>query len=95
MMQLGGLDLRARTPCYPSPKALSHGSRRGRQGPGTAAQQTAELLTVTDVAEITRLSAGTLRYWRALEEGGPPSFRLGRRVMYRRADVEKRLDESR
>jgi hypothetical protein len=41
---------------------------------------------------MTRLSAGTLRYWRALGEGGPASFKLGRRVMYRRADVEKWLE---
>jgi excisionase family DNA binding protein len=53
-----------------------------------------ELLTVAEVAEMTRLSAGTLRYWRALGEGGPASFKLGRRVMYRRADVEKWLEEA-
>ena len=62
---------------------------------GAAGQQTGELLTVADVAEMTRLSAGTLRYWRALGEGGPASFKLGRRVMYRRADVEKWLEEAR
>jgi DNA-binding transcriptional MerR regulator len=60
-----------------------------------AGQQTGEPLTVADVAEMTRLSAGTLRYWRALGEGGPPSFKLGRRVMYRRADVEKWLEKAR
>jgi DNA-binding transcriptional MerR regulator len=62
---------------------------------GAARQQTGELLTVADVAEMTRLSAGTLRYWRALGEGGPASFKLGRRVMYRRADVEKWLEKAR
>ena len=56
---------------------------------GAAGQQRGELLTVADVAEMTRLSAATLRYWRAVGEGGPASFKLGRRVMYRRADVEK------
>jgi predicted DNA-binding transcriptional regulator AlpA len=61
---------------------------------GSAGQETAELLTVADVAEMTRLSAGTFRYWAALGEGGPASFKLGRRVMYRRADVEKWLDVS-
>jgi hypothetical protein len=44
---------------------------------------------------MTRLSAGTLRYWRALGEVGPASFKLGRRVMYRRTDVEKWLEEAR
>jgi DNA-binding transcriptional MerR regulator len=67
----------------------------GSDPTGSAGQETAELLTVADVAEMTRLSAGTLRYWRALGEGGPASFKLGRRVMYRRADVEKWLEESR
>ena len=62
---------------------------------GAAGQQTGEFLTVADVAEMTRLSAGTLRYWRALGEGGPASFKLGRRVMYRRADVEKWLEKAR
>jgi predicted DNA-binding transcriptional regulator AlpA len=62
---------------------------------GAAGQQTSELLTVADVDETTRLSAGTLRYWRALGEVGPASFKLGRRVMYRRADVEKWLEEAR
>jgi DNA-binding transcriptional MerR regulator len=61
---------------------------------GDAGQQTGELLTVADVAEMTRLSAGTLRYWRALGEGGPASFKLGRPVMYRRADVEKWLERA-
>jgi hypothetical protein len=40
---------------------------------------------------MTRLSVGTLRYWRYARAGGPASFKLGRRVMYRRADVEKWL----
>jgi predicted DNA-binding transcriptional regulator AlpA len=43
---------------------------------------------------MTRLSVGTLRYWRYTEAGGPASFKLGRRVMYRRADVEKWLEEA-
>jgi predicted DNA-binding transcriptional regulator AlpA len=43
---------------------------------------------------MTRLSVGTLRWWRAVGKGGPESFKLGRRVMYRRADVEKWLEEA-
>lgn len=39
-------------------------------------------------AELTGIAEHTLRYWRAVNEG-PPSFKLGRRVVYRRADVEK------
>jgi predicted DNA-binding transcriptional regulator AlpA len=55
--------------------------------------QHGELLTIAEVAEMTRLSVGTLRYWRHVGTEGPASFKLGRRVMYRRADVEKWLQE--
>ena len=47
-----------------------------------------ELLTITEVAELLRTPVATLRYWRHLRIG-PPSFRIGRRVMYRRTDVEE------
>jgi DNA-binding transcriptional MerR regulator len=53
-----------------------------------------EVLTVAEVAAMTRLSQGTLRYWRYTGSGGPQSFKLGRRVMYRRTDVEKWLREA-
>jgi predicted DNA-binding transcriptional regulator AlpA len=45
-----------------------------------------DLLTTVEVAQITRSPVSTLRYWRHLGTG-PHSFRLGRRVVYRRADV--------
>jgi predicted DNA-binding transcriptional regulator AlpA len=61
---------------------------------GPARQQHGELLTVAEVAAMTRLSEGTLRYWRYAGSGGPESIKLGRRVMYRRADVEKWLQEA-
>jgi predicted DNA-binding transcriptional regulator AlpA len=67
--------------------------RAGSDPADTVDQKQSELLTVAEVAEWTRLSAGTLRYWRALGERGPASFKLGRRVMYRRADVEKWLED--
>lgn len=51
-----------------------------------------DLLTTTEIAEITRTPASTLRYWRHIGTG-PHSFRLGRRVVYRRADVTAWLDE--
>jgi hypothetical protein len=38
---------------------------------------------------------GTLPWWRAVGEDGPESFKLGRRVMYRRTDVEKWLGDQR
>ncbi|MCW2576539.1 MAG: Transcriptional repressor, dcmR family [Modestobacter sp.] len=45
-----------------------------------------ELLPVTEAAELVRAPVATLRYWRHLGTG-PRSFRLGRRVVYRLADV--------
>jgi excisionase family DNA binding protein len=59
-----------------------------------AVENDAELLTVADVAAMTRLSVGTLRYWRHTCSGGPPSVKLGRRVRYRRTDVETWLKEA-
>jgi predicted DNA-binding transcriptional regulator AlpA len=45
-----------------------------------------DLMSIDEVAELTRKSRQALysmRYTRT----GPPSFRLGRRLVYRRADV--------
>jgi predicted DNA-binding transcriptional regulator AlpA len=53
-----------------------------------------DILTLAEVAEMTRTNPATLRYWRSVGVGGPESFKLGRRVMYRRADVEKWLEEA-
>lgn len=39
------------------------------------------------VADYTGIHEATLRYWR-YENKGPASFKLGRRVMYRKADVD-------
>jgi predicted DNA-binding transcriptional regulator AlpA len=51
-----------------------------------------DLLTTAEVALIMRSPVSTLRYWRHLGTG-PHSFRLGRRVVYRRADVTAWLHE--
>jgi excisionase family DNA binding protein len=50
-----------------------------------------ELLTITEAAEILRAPVATLRYWRHLGTG-PRSFRLGRRVLYRRDDLHTWID---
>ena len=47
-----------------------------------------ELLTLTEAADLLRTPVATLRYWRHLDTG-PRSFRLGRRVLYRRSDLEQ------
>lgn len=46
-----------------------------------------DLLTLADVTERYPIPAGTLRYWRHCGTG-PKSFKLGRRVMYRKEDVD-------
>jgi predicted DNA-binding transcriptional regulator AlpA len=51
-----------------------------------------DLLTTAEVAVITRAPVSTVRYWRHLGTG-PRSFRLGRRVVYRRHEVDRWLSE--
>jgi excisionase family DNA binding protein len=50
-----------------------------------------QMLTTAEVAERCRVSDSTVRYWRATRYG-PPSFRVGRRVLYRAEDVTAWLD---
>ena len=55
------------------------------------AEPASELLTITEAAELLRAPVATLRYWRHLGTG-PRSFRLGRRVLYRRDDLSAWID---
>ena len=48
----------------------------------------AQLLTLAEAADRLRTPVATLRYWRHLGIG-PDSFRLGRRVVYRREDIDR------
>lgn len=50
-----------------------------------------DLLTVAEVSAITRTPEATLRWFRHVGKG-PRSAKLGRRVVYRRADVEAWID---
>jgi predicted DNA-binding transcriptional regulator AlpA len=52
------------------------------------------ILTLTEVAEMTRTNPATLRYWRSAGDCGPKSFKLGQRVLYHRADVEQWIAEA-
>ena len=47
-----------------------------------------DLMTLAETAAYLRTPVATLRYWRHLGEG-PAGFRLGRRVVYRRGDVDR------
>lgn len=51
-----------------------------------------DLLLEHEIAEWTRQNLRTLRYWRS-QGVGPRWAKLGRRVVYRRADVQRWLDE--
>jgi predicted DNA-binding transcriptional regulator AlpA len=53
-----------------------------------------EFLTSRDVALLARTTEPTVRYWRHIGKG-PRGFRLGRRVLYARADVEAWLEAAR
>jgi hypothetical protein len=51
-----------------------------------------DLLTMQEVSAILRTPVATLRYWRYLGIG-PCSFKIGRRVVYRRGDIDTWLRE--
>ena len=53
-----------------------------------------DLLTISEAAALLRAPVATLRYWRHLGTG-PRSFRLGRRVLYRRQDLYAWVDARR
>ena len=47
-----------------------------------------ELLNTTEAAEVLRLGMATLHRWRKAGKG-PPYIEMGRKVYYRRADLER------
>jgi hypothetical protein len=60
--------------------------------PTDAPGVTSDLMTLVEAATYLRTPVATLRYWRHLGIG-PAGFRLGRRVMYRREDVDRWICE--
>jgi excisionase family DNA binding protein len=62
--------------------------------PDPTARSEPDLLTIDEAADLLRAPVATLRYWRHLGTG-PRSFRLGRRVLYRRDDVTAWVDDQR
>lgn len=50
-----------------------------------------KLLRIPEVAEKTGVSENTLRFWR-LQGRGPKSAKLGRRIVYKEADVDEWLE---
>ena len=51
-----------------------------------------KLLTIEEVSERTRIPRATLYQYRTRRKG-PPSFRLGTRIVYRESDLEAWLDQ--
>lgn len=49
-------------------------------------------MTTAEVAELVRAPVSTVRYWRHIGHG-PNSGKVGRRVLYERAEVERWLKE--
>lgn len=46
-----------------------------------------DYLTTDELAAIVRTPVETVRYWRHVGKG-PRSFKIGRRVLYARTDIE-------
>ena len=53
---------------------------------------TAILLTTAEAAEVLRLAPITLHRWRNAGKG-PPYIEMGRKVYYRRVDLERWIEE--
>lgn len=56
--------------------------------------QARTLLRTDEVSKHTGIAEGTLRYWRHRGEG-PPSFSLGRRVVYDADELSAWIDAQR
>ncbi|HET6753778.1 MAG TPA: helix-turn-helix domain-containing protein [Jiangellaceae bacterium] len=53
-----------------------------------------DYLTTAEVAHLLRTSPESVRYWRHVGRG-PKSFRVGRKVLYDRTDVEAFVADAR
>lgn len=58
-----------------------------------AAAQVDEYMTVREVSALTRAPEATVLWWRHVGRG-PKSFKVGRRVLYKRSDVERWLEQA-
>lgn len=50
-----------------------------------------KLLRLSEAAEVLGVPENTLRFWRT-QGTGPPSAKIGRRVVYREADLKAWID---
>lgn len=51
-------------------------------------------MTTAEVAAVVRAPLETVRYWRHIKQG-PPSFKVGRRVLYDEAEVLAWIEKQR
>ncbi len=51
-----------------------------------------QLLTVKELADYLGVPVATLYQWRYRREG-PPGFRVGRYLRYRRSDIERWIED--
>ncbi len=54
-----------------------------------------EYMNENEVSEDSRIPVNTLRWYRSTGKGGPKHFKLGRRVLYAKSDVEAWIAEAR
>jgi predicted DNA-binding transcriptional regulator AlpA len=59
------------------------------------ARMTRTIMSLAEVADMTGVPIDTLRWWRAMGDRGPKSYRLGRRVVFDRVVVEAWIDAQR
>ncbi|MDR7086823.1 excisionase family DNA binding protein [Aeromicrobium panaciterrae] len=62
----------------------------------TPVDETEQLMTIDDVSTYLQIPKRTLHDWRTNErpeDQGPPAYRLGRFLRYRRADVDAWIDQ--
>lgn len=59
----------------------------------TTDYMTTDYMTTEEVATMIHLSQSTLRAWRS-KNMGPPTMHAGRRVLYRRSDVNSWVENS-
>ena len=67
---------------------------RKRLGTDVRVGNLSEYLTTEELAEKLRTTPATCRWWRHVGRG-PRSFRVGKRVLYAREDVEAFIAEAR
>lgn len=67
--------------------------RRDADAKAAEGRQAKPYLTAREAAEYLGLSTTMLDQWRCSRPGGPPYRKVGRRVIYAAADLDKFLEE--